>query len=76
MPNIKFSDFTAEAEINNFEGVVGYNTTGNLNLRIAPLEMPARYDLGGNIALGDSSTLQGTNLGLAGNQNLAIGFNA
>ena len=74
MPNIKFSDFTAEAEINNFEGVVGYNTTGNLNLRIAPLEMPARYD--GNIALGDSSTLQGTNLGLAGEQNLAIGFNA
>ena len=48
MANIKFSDFTAEAEINNFEGVVGYNTTGNLNLRIAPLEMPARYD--GNIA--------------------------
>ena len=36
--------------------------------------MPARYD--GNIALGDSSTLQGTNLGLAGEQNLAIGFNA
>ncbi len=76
MANIKFSDFTAEAEINNFEGVVGYNTTGNLNLRIAPLEMPARYDLGGNMALGDSSTLQGTNLGLAGEQNLAIGFNA
>jgi len=74
MANIKFSDFTAEAEINNFEGIVGYNTTGNLNLRIAPLEMPARYD--GNIALGDSTTLQGTNLALAGEQNLAIGFNA
>ena len=75
MPNIKFSDFTAEAEINNFEGVVGYNTTGNLNLRIAPLEMPARYDVDVfNTALGDSSTLRGTSIASGGERNVGVGI--
>ena len=77
MANIKFSAFTAEAEINNFEGVVGYNTTGNLNLRIAPLEMPARYDLDiFNVALGDSTTLRGTSIASGGERNIGIGLSA
>ena len=76
MPNIKFSDFTAEADINNFEGVVGFTTDlGGVNYKIQPLQMPARYDaLGANIALGDSATLLGTNIANAGIGNLAIGF--
>tara|TARA_R100001594_G_scaffold17765_1_gene35969 strand:+ start:958 stop:2745 length:1788 start_codon:yes stop_codon:yes gene_type:complete len=76
MPNIKFSDFTAEADINNFEGVVGFTTdVGGVNYKIQPLQMPARYDAStDNIALGDSGTLLGTNIGNAGIGNLAIGF--
>lgn len=76
MPNIKFSDFTAEADINNFEGVVGFTTdVGGVNYKIQPLQMPARYDGGtSNIALGDSKTLLGTNIASGGDGNLAIGF--
>lgn len=76
MPNIKFSDFTAEADINNFEGVVGFTTdVGGVNYKIQPLQMPARYEAStGNIALGDSQTLLGTNIINAGNGNIAIGF--
>ena len=76
MANIKFSDFTAEAEINNFEGIVGFTTdVGGVNYKIQPLQMPARYDaVTGNIALGDSQTLLGTNIANAGNGNIAIGF--
>jgi len=76
MPNIKFSDFTAEADINNFEGVVGFTTdVGGVNYKIQPLQMPARYDAAqANIALGDSATLLGTNIANAGIGNLAIGF--
>ena len=37
MANIKFSQFTAEADINNFDGIVGYD--GANNVRIAPSDL-------------------------------------
>jgi hypothetical protein len=76
MANKKFSAFSAESDINNFEGLVGFNTTGSLNQKIAPLEMPARLSAftPGNTALGNSLALGGTSIGTAGERNTAIGF--
>ena len=37
MANIKFSQFTAEADINNFTGIVGY--AGAVNTRISPADL-------------------------------------
>ena len=77
MANKKFSAFSAESNINNFEGLVGFNTTGSLNQKIAPLEMPARVeDNTENVALGNFRTLAGTSMGTAGNKNIAIGYDA
>ena len=77
MANKKFSAFSAESDINNFEGLVGFNTTGSLNQKIAPLEMPARVeDNTENVALGNFRTLAGTSMGTAGNKNIAIGYDA
>ena len=77
MANKKFSAFSAESDINNFEGLVGFNTTGSLNQKIAPLEMPARVSdvTPGNTALGNAATLGGTSIGTAGEKNVAIGIN-
>ena len=72
----KFSAFTAEADINNFEGLVGYTTAlGGLNYKIEPLEMPARKS-GTNVALGDALTLTGTGIAAAGERNTAVGADA
>ena len=77
MANKKFSAFSAESDINNFEGLVGFNTTGSLNQKIAPLEMPARVDnTSANIALGGPAALRGTLIGSAGVRNIAIGYDA
>ncbi len=77
MANKKFSAFSAESNINNFEGLVGFNTTGSLNQKITPLEMPARVeDTTENVALGNFRTLAGTSMGTAGNKNIAIGYDA
>ena len=37
MANIKFSQFTAEADINNFDDIVGY--AGAVNTRITPANL-------------------------------------
>ena len=37
MANIKFSQFTAEADVNNFTGIVGY--AGAVNTRISPADL-------------------------------------
>jgi|TARA_R100000479_G_C6375504_1_gene198847 hypothetical protein len=39
MADIKFSQFTAEADLSNFTSIVGYDTTGPNNLRITPTEL-------------------------------------
>tara|TARA_B100001769_G_scaffold256364_1_gene233576 strand:+ start:5164 stop:6099 length:936 start_codon:yes stop_codon:yes gene_type:complete len=39
MADIKFSQFTAEADLSNFNSIVGYDTTGPSNLRITPTEL-------------------------------------
>ncbi len=39
MADIKFSQFTAEADLSNFTCVVGYDTVGPSNLRITPAEI-------------------------------------
>jgi len=77
MANVKFSAFTANSDVNTFEGLVGYNTTGSLNLKIQPKEMPSRYDLAvNNIAFGNGNTLGGTNIGAAGARNVALGIDS
>ena len=77
MANLKFSAFTADPDINSFEGVVGYNTTGLLNLKIQPKEMPSRYDLAvNNVALGNANTLRGVDIALGGARNTAVGLDA
>ena len=39
MADIKFSQFTAEADLSNFTSIVGYDTAGPSNLRITPTEL-------------------------------------
>ena len=42
MANIKFSQFTVEADINNFDGIVGY--AGANNNRISPADLASSLD--------------------------------
>ena len=42
MANIKFSQFTAEADINNFDGIVGY--AGANNNRISPADLASSLE--------------------------------
>ena len=44
MADIKFSQFTAEADINNFTGIVGYDGVGPANLRITPADLASSLE--------------------------------
>ena len=44
MADIKFSQFTAEADLSNFTSIVGYDGVGPANLRITPTELVASLE--------------------------------
>ena len=66
MANIKFSQFTAEADINNFADIVGYG--GGSNLRITPANLASSLEplIGPYLPLTAGPTVP-----LTGNLNLA-----
>lgn len=42
---VKFSEFTEETVASNITGIVGYVSSSNLNVRIAPADLSTSYDL-------------------------------
>jgi len=61
---VKFSQFSAETNAANITNIVGYTTSGNLNVQIPPANLDTTYTLeastsGSNVVL----TLDGTKPG-------------